>query len=333
MFWALQGFFHSKNDVEMSLAVEGEPAAVPDSVRSSSEFELGECDEVPKVPSSMGDITLESLHEFLSGIDWSNITISERDINECDVLFETKATGASHPGTIHFGRIITEARTRYEPGDHSTRAQVIELVKSKLIEEGRRFIRKTGDDEPYYIMTDEEATTVVRESLCNSYRPPPSSSSELPLFRISNSAQSSNEDTSTAMSSMDECDNMAEFDVRDSQSSVSPSAQERIFLSTEWINDRDVLCGRSNSGTTHPGNASYLQMVASYKARYNSFGSTHKGKTAIRDLIIDELFSKGSRFVRKDDDGHAYYLLTLEEVRNKVSQSLRDKQRKRFIKR
>ena len=95
-----------------------------------------------------------------------------------------------------------------------------------------------------------------------------------------------------------------------------------IEISPEDIADEDVLCGRVNKGSTHPGNVEFLRVIKFHRNAYQGMGAQHGKKTKLRNFIVDKDF-KG-RFIGMDDDG-THYLLTEEKARTKVSQALREK--------
>lgn len=106
----------------------------------------------------------------------------------------------------------------------------------------------------------------------------------------------------------------------------SPSKSNRIYLSSKAITDEDVRCGRKERGTVHPGNIRYRRIIQSNRPLYDSFGSKHGKKTSLSTTIVESEI-KG-RFVKpapgKKRKGQ-FYVLTREEARTKVSQSLREK--------
>lgn len=107
----------------------------------------------------------------------------------------------------------------------------------------------------------------------------------------------------------------------------SPSKSNRIYLSSKAITDEDVRCGRKERGTVHPGNIRYRRIIQSNRTLYESFGSKHGKKTNLSSSIVESEI-KG-RFVKpapgKKRKGFSHVLLTREEARTKVSQSLREK--------
>jgi hypothetical protein len=98
-----------------------------------------------------------------------------------------------------------------------------------------------------------------------------------------------------------------------------------IEIAPEEIADEDVLCGRVNKGSTHPGNVEFLRVIKFHRNAYQGMGAQHGKKTKLRNLIVDKNFR--GRFIRMDEDG-THYLLTEEKARIKVSQALREKSRK-----
>lgn len=108
---------------------------------------------------------------------------------------------------------------------------------------------------------------------------------------------------------------------RSTQSCFSPSETNLIYIFEDDITSEDILCGRELAGSDHPGNVAYLRMVAENKALHHTFGSQHGEKTKIRNMIVHELVDRGGRFVRMVPDGQ-HHLLTVQEARRKVSQSL-----------
>jgi hypothetical protein len=97
-----------------------------------------------------------------------------------------------------------------------------------------------------------------------------------------------------------------------------------IEIDLEDIADEDVMCGRANKGSTHPGNLEFLRVIKFHRRAYQEMGAQHGKKTRLRNFIVDKDF-KG-RFIGMDDEG-IHYLLTEEKARTKVSQALREKSR------
>jgi hypothetical protein len=95
-----------------------------------------------------------------------------------------------------------------------------------------------------------------------------------------------------------------------------------IEINPEDIADEDVLCGRVNKGSTHPGNVEFLRVIKFHRNAYQGMGAQHGKKTKLRNFIVDKDF-KG-RFIGMEDNG-THYLLTEEKARTKVSQALHEK--------
>lgn len=101
----------------------------------------------------------------------------------------------------------------------------------------------------------------------------------------------------------------------------SPSSEGRIYIDHSDISDQDVFSGREFRGSDHPGNVEYLRIIREHRPEYASFGRRHSDKTRLRNSLVDHDIR--GRFIKVDDDGR-YYLMTQEEARAKVSQSLRE---------
>jgi hypothetical protein len=103
--------------------------------------------------------------------------------------------------------------------------------------------------------------------------------------------------------------------------SFSSSKTERIYVQESDITNDDVKCGTEFAHSDHPGNVAYLAFVDGHKERHGSLESSDK-KTMIRNSIVDELAGRNVRFVRREKDS-LFYLLTLQEAREKVAQRLK----------
>jgi hypothetical protein len=101
----------------------------------------------------------------------------------------------------------------------------------------------------------------------------------------------------------------------------SPSNDERIYISETDISDQDVFSGREFRGSDHPGNVEYLRIIREHRPIYVNFGRRHSEKTSLRNTLVDHDIR--GRFIKVDDVGR-FYLMTQDEARAKVSQSLRE---------
>mmetsp|Transcript_5182 Transcript_5182/g.9500 ORF Transcript_5182/g.9500 Transcript_5182/m.9500 type:complete len:342 (-) Transcript_5182:24-1049(-) len=104
----------------------------------------------------------------------------------------------------------------------------------------------------------------------------------------------------------------------------SPSAEHRVYISHRDICENDVLCGREERGTNHPGNVFYRDIIANNRPIYQMFRSKERKKKTNMSTSIIDITIKG-RFIKQEDDSDFVYLLTRAEARKKVSQSLREK--------
>lgn len=103
----------------------------------------------------------------------------------------------------------------------------------------------------------------------------------------------------------------------------SPSENDRIYISFTQIQEDDVLCGREERGSPHKGNANYRTIVASKRSSYQALASCERQKKTNMSTHIIDVMVKGRFLVKQGTE--RYYLLTKDEARKKVSQSLREK--------
>lgn len=111
--------------------------------------------------------------------------------------------------------------------------------------------------------------------------------------------------------------------------------EEKQFVTD--INQYDVLTGRGSGPYEQPGNIHFREIVATRKVEYISLNPRDtKMKNQIAKEIIDEVRSKGGRFLRKiqvrnNDDGYLYEFVDEDTVMEKAKQALRQN-RSGFIK-
>lgn len=111
--------------------------------------------------------------------------------------------------------------------------------------------------------------------------------------------------------------------------------EEKQFVTD--INQYDVLTGRGSGPYEQPGNIHFREIVATRKIEYLSLNPRDsKMKNQIAKEIIDEVRSKGGRFLRKiqvrnKDDGDLYEFVDEDTVMEKAKQALRQN-RSGFIK-
>jgi len=66
------------------------------------------------------------------------------------------------------------------------------------------------------------------------------------------------------------------------------------------ITENDVLYGRGGATNNHRGNKAFRQLVASYQSQYRSVKKSKK--SAIADVIVSMIRSRGGRFLKKESD-------------------------------
>jgi len=102
----------------------------------------------------------------------------------------------------------------------------------------------------------------------------------------------------------------------------SPSKETRIYRAKKRIKAHDIYCGREFRGSSHPGNAAFRRIIKTNKKKYQALSSIpRKLKTDMSNAILEEI--EGRFFA--EAEGGRFYLLTKGEARNKVRQSLAEK--------
>ena len=95
--------------------------------------------------------------------------------------------------------------------------------------------------------------------------------------------------------------------------------------------DEDILLGRGNGYTNHPGNLRLQELVDLNQAEYDSTNNRDR-KTEITNEIVGELISEGRRFLKVRErgkpkygkEGHSWTVVSHDTARFKVSHKLRD---------
>ena len=77
----------------------------------------------------------------------------------------------------------------------------------------------------------------------------------------------------------------------------SPSKKERKLIDRKDITDDDVVCGRNQRGSKHPGNVVFRRIIEDHNKEYISHGKKHRLKTELSTRLLEEEI-KG-RFVEK----------------------------------
>jgi len=98
--------------------------------------------------------------------------------------------------------------------------------------------------------------------------------------------------------------------------------KKKVYI-TDDINEHDVLFGQGGESNNNKGNERYRAIVDRTRPMYTD--ATMTEKTAIAQSVVDEIASKGGRFLKKDDDTQQWYLAGEIAARKKASQALREK--------
>lgn len=86
--------------------------------------------------------------------------------------------------------------------------------------------------------------------------------------------------------------------------------------------DLDVLLGRGGCSNHHPGNTAYRQHILSLQKKYKAL--SREEKTAFSKEVLRWLHDHGGRFLKRDERGGPWYIVTDGTARQKVSQALRE---------
>jgi hypothetical protein len=84
----------------------------------------------------------------------------------------------------------------------------------------------------------------------------------------------------------------------------------------------DVLLGRGGCSNHHPGNTAYRQHILSLQKKYKAL--SREEKTAFSKEVLRWLHDHGGRFLKRDERGGPWYIVTDGTARQKVSQALRE---------
>mmetsp|Transcript_298 Transcript_298/g.494 ORF Transcript_298/g.494 Transcript_298/m.494 type:complete len:348 (-) Transcript_298:261-1304(-) len=109
------------------------------------------------------------------------------------------------------------------------------------------------------------------------------------------------------------------------QQSKSPPRQERDSTSPR---PKDVLCGKGKAVFDHVGNRRFRFIVAMNIDKYHK-QMTKVARSAMVRSITDQVLSSGARFLKRSDNtaeklDDRWFVLSKEEARAKVSQTMRD---------
>jgi len=108
--------------------------------------------------------------------------------------------------------------------------------------------------------------------------------------------------------------------------------QLRSNISDVVLTDADVLLGRGNNCTAHPGNERFRKIVDETKEIYFAKGDSKKGKNAVSLSIVDSIHSYGGRFLEVISTNPVQYsIVDKKRAQKKCSQRLREPQRRKKL--
>lgn len=114
-----------------------------------------------------------------------------------------------------------------------------------------------------------------------------------------------------------------------SKCKVSPNQRPRDTVSSDHINNQDVLLGRGNRANNHLGNIVYRKFVMSVAKQYKH--CSRKEKTNLTKKIVNTIHKKGGRFLSPiTNDCSKWIEVSAQVSRRKISQALRDSSEYRF---
>lgn len=100
----------------------------------------------------------------------------------------------------------------------------------------------------------------------------------------------------------------------------SKSASQLDEIST--LSDLDVRCGRGKGHLNHPGNVLFQKLVKENLLPYAT-ASSKTNKSLVVALVVDHLFQRGSRFVKKNKAGK-WYDIGAQLAHDKTGHAIRD---------
>ena len=86
--------------------------------------------------------------------------------------------------------------------------------------------------------------------------------------------------------------------------------------------DNDVLLGRGGCANNHQGNKIYLKHILGLQKPYKTLPRDEK--TNCSNSVVQWIQKRGGRFLKREDKGSPWYIVTPATARQKVSQALRE---------
>lgn len=111
------------------------------------------------------------------------------------------------------------------------------------------------------------------------------------------------------------------LDQTDTNAFSMPSRQSSI-QTPHNVGATDVMCGRGTRVFKHPGNQAFRQVVFAHLEAY--MNSPRVEKTVIIRTIASHMYSKGSRFLKKNRVSGEWYDAGEREAKDKIAHMFRD---------
>jgi hypothetical protein len=102
----------------------------------------------------------------------------------------------------------------------------------------------------------------------------------------------------------------------------------RMYL-TEQPTELDVLCGRGNIYSSHPGNVAFQRVICENMDKYASANGGRPEKVKVVDNVMKLVKQSGARIVKLEVETNRWYQISRAEAHQKCGHCLRDTIRSR----
>ena len=87
--------------------------------------------------------------------------------------------------------------------------------------------------------------------------------------------------------------------------------------------ERNIMCGRGKAYIKNRGNMQYMGMIRANMQPYLE-AKTTLDRTAIIASLLQEIATKGTRFIKKDPNTKEWYTMSQDAAHDKIGHSIRD---------
>eukprot|EP00957_Ditylum_brightwellii_P049235 3736019-Ditylum_brightwellii.AAC.1 len=127
----------------------------------------------------------------------------------------------------------------------------------------------------------------------------------------------------TKLMYMPEAASEVEFDVmKPPMTPVTQPSEEPLRISTDSLNQYDVLLGRGGGSNNHIGNHHFCSLVQDFQSIYLPL--RRKDKPLMARSVVLIVRNRGGRFLAKSKTSGEYYEVGDEKAEAKASQALRE---------